>query len=83
MEPGGDVAIRVGDFKKAQQMYRALLLQKLDDAGPIRKSIVFLRLGEVHEKLGETPKAVQMYERAVQTEAGLEEAKSRLAALKS
>jgi tetratricopeptide (TPR) repeat protein len=78
----GDVAMRVGDHKKAQQMYRALLLQKLDDAnGPIKKSMVFFRLGQIHEQLDEKPKAVQMYERAVQTD-GLADAKARLAALK-
>jgi tetratricopeptide (TPR) repeat protein len=79
----GEVAIQVGDFKKAQQMYRALLLQKLDDKGPIKKSVVFVRLGDIHDKLGEKPKAIQMYERALQSEAGLEEAKTKLAALKS
>ncbi|HYQ17837.1 MAG TPA: tetratricopeptide repeat protein, partial [Polyangiaceae bacterium] len=78
----GDVAMQVGDHKKAQQMYRALLLQKLDDAtSPIKKSMVFFQLGQIHEKLDEKPKAVQMYERAVQTD-GLEQAKARLAALK-
>ncbi len=77
----GQVALDVGDYKKAQQMFRALLLQKLDDAGQLKKSEVFLRLGEIHEKLGEAPKALQMYERAVQTD-GLEAAKQRLAALK-
>jgi len=78
----GDVALQLGDYKKAQQMYRALLLQKLDDkAGPIKKSTVFFRLGQIHEHLDEKPKAAQMYERAVQTD-GLEEAKARLAALK-
>jgi tetratricopeptide (TPR) repeat protein len=78
----GDVAIQVGDFKKAQQMYRALLLQKLDDNGPIKKALVFVRLGDIHDKLGEKPKAIQMYERALQTDAGLAEAKTKLAALK-
>ncbi|MGC4094944.1 MAG: tetratricopeptide repeat protein [Polyangiaceae bacterium] len=78
----GEVAMKVGDHKKAQQMYRALLLQKLDEAGPIKKSFVFLRLGEIHEALGEKPKAQQMYERAVQTD-GSAEAKQKLEALKS
>lgn len=78
----GDVALKARDFKKAQQMYRALLLQKLDDGGPIKKSFVFLRLGEIHEALGEKPKAQQMYERAVQTD-GLEDAKAKLQALKA
>ena len=77
----GQVAMDIGDYKKAQQMFRALLLQKLDDAGPVKKSEVFLRLGEIHEKVGEAPKAIQMYERAIQTD-GLEAAKIRLAALK-
>jgi golgin subfamily B member 1 len=78
----GDVAMQLADYKKAQQMYRALLLQKLDDvSGPIKKSAVFFRLGQIHEALEEKPKAQQMYERAVQTD-GLEEAKARLAALK-
>jgi len=77
----GQVALDTGDYKKAQQMFRALLLQKLDESGPLKKSEVFLRLGEVHEKVGEAPKAIQMYERAIQTD-GLQAAKDRLAALK-
>jgi tetratricopeptide (TPR) repeat protein len=79
----GQVALDVGDMKKAQQMYRALLLQKLDEGGPIKKALVFVRLGDIHEKLAERPKAIQMYERALQTDATLEEAKTKLQALKS
>jgi tetratricopeptide (TPR) repeat protein len=79
----GEVALNVGDLKKAQQMYRALLLQKLDEGGPIRKGLVFVRLGDIHDRLGEKPKAVQMYERALQTDATLDEAKTKLAALKA
>ncbi len=78
----GQVAFDIGDYKKAQQMFRALLLQKLDESGPLKKSEVFLRLGEIHEKVGEAPKAIQMYERAIQTD-GLQAAKDRLAALKA
>jgi golgin subfamily B member 1 len=78
----GQVALDVGDLKKAQQMYRALLLQKLDDNGPIAKALVFVRLGDIHDRLAEKPKAIQMYERALQTDAKLEEAKTKLAALK-
>jgi len=79
----GEVALKVGDLKKAQQMYRALLLQKLDEGGPIKKAIVFVRLGDIHSQLGEKPKAQQMYERALQTDAGLEEARTKLAAAKA
>ena len=78
----GSVALEANDLKKAQQMYRALLLQKLDDKSPITKPEVFMHLGQVHEKLGEKPKAIQMYDRAVQSDASLEFAKERLAELK-
>ncbi len=77
----GEVALSIGDMKKAQQMFRALLLQRLDDKSPITKAQVFCRLGQVHQKLGETPKAKQMYERALQTDASLEDAKTGLASL--
>ena len=59
------------------------LLQKLDEAGPIRKALVFVRLGDIHDKLGEKPKAIQMYERAVQTDDKLEEAKQKLEAARA
>lgn len=79
----GETALELGDLKKAQQMYRALLLQKLDEGGPVQKGMVFVRLGDIHDKLGEKPKAVQMYERALQTDPRLAEAKTKLAQLKS
>ena len=78
----GEVALEAGDLKKAQQMFRALLLQKLDATSPITKAEVFMNLGEVHHTLGEKPKAIQMLERAMQSDASLEQAKSRLAELK-
>ncbi len=78
----GEVALETGDMKKAQQMFRALLLQKLDDSSPITKAEVFMNLGEVHARIGEKAKAVQMLERAVQADGGLEQAKQRLAELK-
>ena len=36
----------------------------------------------IHDKLGEKPKAIQMYERALQTDATLNEAKTKLSLLK-
>ncbi len=77
----GEVAFETGDMKKSQQMFRALLLQRLDDSSPITKAQVFCKLGNVHQKLGETSKAKQMYERAVQADDSLEEAKDALAQL--
>jgi tetratricopeptide (TPR) repeat protein len=78
----GLVAMKAGDTKKAQQMFRALLLQKLDESSPITKAEVFMHLAEIHVQLGETPKAIQMLERALQSDDKLEAAKTRLAELK-
>lgn len=77
----GDTALSVKDMKKAQQMFRALLLQRLDESSPISKAQVFCRLGQVHKELGETVKAKQMFERALQTDKDLVEAQQGLAGL--
>lgn len=78
----GLVAIKVDDLKKAMQMFRALLLQKLEADSPITKAEVFFHLGEIHGKQGEKPKAIQMLERALQADDKLESAKQLLAELK-
>ncbi|HKO95260.1 MAG TPA: tetratricopeptide repeat protein, partial [Polyangiaceae bacterium] len=77
----GELAFELDDLKKSQQMYRALLLQRLDGASPISKAEVFYALGRVHDALGEKAKARQMLERALQTDANLEQAKRLLADL--
>lgn len=78
----GSVSLETGDLKKAQQMFRALLLQKLDDDSPITKAEVFMNLGRVHHAMGEKPKATQMLERAIQADSNLEEAKQLLEEIK-
>lgn len=77
----GDVALQAGDVKKAQQMYRALLLQKLEAGSPISKAEVFTRLGRTHVALNESQKAKQMFERALQADPNFTEAKTALADL--
>src|SRR5690606_20503227 len=71
----GEVALEMGDLKKAQQMFLALRLQKLEGDSPISKGEVLVRLGQVHQQLGEPAKAKQMFERALQADDTLEEAK--------
>ncbi len=78
----GEVALEKGDLKKAQQMFRALLLQKLEDDAPITKAEVFFHLGEVHQGLGEKSKAIQMLERALQTDPALTKAQTKLDEIK-
>jgi tetratricopeptide (TPR) repeat protein len=77
----GELAFEQSDFKKAQQMYRALLLQRLDPPSTISKAEVFYALGRVHEALGERPKARQMLERALQTDSSCDAAKRLLATM--
>jgi tetratricopeptide (TPR) repeat protein len=78
----GLVSLEMEDTKKAMQMFRALLLQKMDGQSPITKAEVFYYLGVVHSKMGEKAKAIQMVERAIQTDATLDIAKQFLAELK-
>ncbi len=78
----GLAAMENGDLDRAQKTFRALLLQKLDGASGITKGGVFFYLGEITMKQGDKPKAIQMYERAIENEAGHAEAKQRLAELK-
>lgn len=67
----GELSLELGDFKRAQQMYRALLLQKLEPGGSMTKAEVFCQLALVHHRLGETPKAQQMLDRALQADPDL------------
>lgn len=77
----GEVALETGDLKKAQQMFRALLLQRLDEGAPITKAEVFYKIAETHLRQDEKAKAKQMYERAVQADPNHEAAKARLGEL--
>ncbi|HLV20945.1 MAG TPA: tetratricopeptide repeat protein, partial [Polyangiaceae bacterium] len=79
----GQIALETDDLPRAQKMFRALLLQRLDDSSPITKGEAFFNLGEVHRRLGEKTKAIQMYERALQQDQSLQEAKDRLTELKA
>jgi tetratricopeptide (TPR) repeat protein len=54
------------DWEKARRIYRSMLLQNLDPQVGVTRADVYLHLGEIHEKLGEGPKAVGMYERGLE-----------------
>lgn len=79
----GKLALDAGDLDRAQKTFRALLLQKLDAASGITKGEVFFYLGEISDKQGDKSKALQMFERAVETDASLTRAKERAAELKA
>lgn len=63
----GKVALAAEDWEKARRIYRAMLLQNIDEAETgITKADVYYNLGMIHEKLGELPKAKGMYERGLE-----------------
>ena len=77
----GKLAHRMGDVDRAAKTFRALLLQKLDDAAGISKADVYWYLGDILEKQGDARKAQGMYERGVEADrnhAGNKEAIARL-----
>ena len=78
----GTLALEVEDLEKAQRTFRALLLQKLDASSPIAKAEVFYYLGEISRRQGDKPKAIQMLERALESDAQLAPARELLASLK-
>jgi tetratricopeptide (TPR) repeat protein len=78
----GLLALETGDWVRAQKTFRALLLQRLDDSAGISKAQVFCYLGEVSAKQGDKPKAVQMFERALENDPKLDRARAALAELK-
>jgi tetratricopeptide (TPR) repeat protein len=78
----GVLAIEKNDLDRAQKTFRALLLQRLDPSAGISKGEVFYYLGEISAKLGDKPKAIQMFERAVENDPALDKARAKLAELK-
>lgn len=67
---------------RAGKTFKALLMQKLDGSSAITKAEVFFFLGQTHHKKGDDKMAVQMLERALDTDKNLEKAKTLLAELK-
>jgi tetratricopeptide (TPR) repeat protein len=69
LEALGRLHMVQSEWDKARRIYRAMLLANLDPSAGVTKADVYLHLGEIHEKLGEGPKAVGMYERGLELEA--------------
>ncbi len=81
LEALGRLYLQQSDWEKARRIYRAMLLANLDPSAGVSKADVYLHLGEIHEKLGEGPKAIGMYERGLEldgTHARLKEALGRV-----
>jgi tetratricopeptide (TPR) repeat protein len=79
----GILAYDTNDLERAQKTFRALLLQRLDAGVGITKAEVFYYLGEISAKLGDRPKAVQMFERSLENDPSMDRARARLAEVKA
>ena len=63
----GKLAMEQQDWDKARRIYRAMLLQNIDEAkAGISKADVYYNLGLIHEQLDEGKKAVNMFERGLE-----------------
>jgi tetratricopeptide (TPR) repeat protein len=71
------------EWEKARRIYRSMLLQNLDPTSGITKADVYLALGEIHEKLGEGPKALGMFERGLEIDGAHAALKSAIARVKA
>ncbi len=78
----GRLAMSQEDWEKARRVYRAMLLQNRDEKETgISKADVYFALGQIHERLDETKKAINMYERGKEIQddhPGILEALARL-----
>lgn len=77
-----DDKARAGYLDRAQRMFRALLLQKLEGGAPITKAEVFYYLAEVSHRQGDDKKAIQSLERALDNDKNLAPAIELMARLK-
>ena len=59
-----------------------MLLANLDPSAGVSKADVYLHLGEIHERLGEAPKAAGMYERGLEIDGNDGRLKEALARVK-
>lgn len=79
----GKLAMGQQDWEKARRIYRAMLLQNIDEAtAGITKGDVYYALGQIHEQLEETKKAVNMYERGLEIKPDHADLQAALARIK-
>ena len=76
-----ELAFEQDELEVAQKHFKALLMQKFTPDGPITKAMVFCRLGQIQQALGQASKAKQYYERSLKEEPTLAPAQAGLASL--
>jgi golgin subfamily B member 1 len=71
----GTLTLGMDDLERAQKVFRALLLQRLDASSPISKAEVYYYLGEISHRQGDNKKALPMLERAIESDSSLDKAR--------
>ncbi len=77
----GQLSLEAGDLKRAQQMFRALRLEKLDADSPITEAEVFYYLGVVHHRMDDLPRAKSHLKSALRLAPDMQPALELLAAI--
>lgn len=78
----GRIYVDLQDWQNVRKLFRSMLLQNMDESSGITKAEVFYRLGQSHAELGEKSKAITMFERGLEVDAGHEGLRAALAKVK-
>ena len=73
-----DGAAKAEHLKRAETVYKALLLQKLDEGSAVVKAEVFVGMAKVLVRMDDTKKAIHNLERAIAADPHFEPAHAML-----
>jgi golgin subfamily B member 1 len=76
-----DLLYRTGDYEEASKLFQALLVHRRDSMNPTETVEVFVKLGDIKEKQGEKNKALNMFEKALDSDPSNAEVLGRAVAL--
>lgn len=77
----GRLYMAAEDWEKARRVYRSMVLQTIEPDVGVTKAQVYYQLGQIHERLGEAPKAKGMYQRGLELEPNNAQLRAALDAL--
>jgi tetratricopeptide (TPR) repeat protein len=77
----GQLYMNAQNWDKARRVYRSMVLQPIDASVGVSKADVYFHLGQIHAALDETPKAKDMFKRALSADKEHAKAKAALEAL--
>jgi tetratricopeptide (TPR) repeat protein len=74
----GKLYMDAQNWDKARRVYRSMVLQNIDPSLGVSKADVYFHLGQIHAALEETPKAKDMFKRALSTDKNHAQARAAL-----